>query len=74
MKWINVKDELPEKGIEVIVAMRWISGDISYDIAMLTDEYDEYDEDEWRLVDGESIVEYTPDYWAPIAPLPKDGE
>jgi hypothetical protein len=36
MKWISVKDELPEKGMPVIVAMRWIDGDISHDIAMLT--------------------------------------
>lgn len=69
MKWISVKEKLPEYNKSVIVAkifQGYNRNAIAYDIAYYTDC--------WRYSNGGDELEYTPDYWAPIAPLPKDGE
>ncbi|WP_302594110.1 hypothetical protein [uncultured Megasphaera sp.] len=69
MKWISIKDELPRDNKPVIIAKIWqgrCNKAYGYDIAVYTNR--------WRYLQGGWDLEYDPDYWAPIAPLPKDGE
>lgn len=64
MKWISVKDELPQKIQLVLCASDVKYGGGSYDVARYIDKFYSQTSEEILL----------PDYWEPIAPFPKDGE
>lgn len=57
--WISVEDKLPDDGVLVIVAYRWISGDILYASDFFYIDYG------WE--NNEDIVA-----WMPIPELPKE--
>ena len=57
--WISVEDKLPDDGVLVIVAYRWISGDILYASDVFYIDYG------WE--NNEDIVA-----WMPIPELPKE--
>lgn len=58
--WISVEDKLPDDGVLVIVAYRWILGEILYasDVFHIDYGWDDYDD----------VVA-----WMPIPELPKEG-
>jgi hypothetical protein len=63
MKWISVKDELPQK-IQLVLCASNVKHGVVYDIARYVNRF-------YSLTSEKILI---PDYWAPIAPLPKDGE
>ena len=73
MKWISVKEKLPETGAPVLVAYKKTfpeSCKLGKYRPGAKDSRGRYNE--WTTPNFVHIK--TPDYWAPIAPLPKAGE
>lgn len=72
MKWISVKDELPEEGRTVIAGSSFSGLEIPDKDAFVIADY--YQGNFIRpYIHEVEIIPYI-DYWAPIAPLPKDGD
>ena len=60
-QWISVEDKLPDDGVLVVVAYRWILGEILYASDVFHIDYG------WESYDD--VVA-----WMPIPQLPKDGK
>ena len=72
MKWISIKDELPKEGSTVIAGTLFCGLEIPDKDAFVIADY--YQGNFIRpYIHEVEIIPYI-DYWAPIAPLPKDGD
>lgn len=72
MKWISVKDALPEEGQMVIAGARFSGLEIPDKDAFVIADY--YCENFIRpYIHKVEIIPYI-EYWAPIAPLPKEDK
>ncbi len=74
INWINVKDALPEKSGEVLVAFASRDGDVFYGIANVeySSRHKKFNVYDWMDEEDATNMSYTPTHWTPLPKPPKE--